>query len=431
MPGEISKEARNILNCANELSRADSKRKAELVGNIEASISRLYKSINIEKKDVSKKVLLPKPQAIMPKARKDIPAAPAEKIAVPQFDSGKFRNLTKEEKKKAIAHFNLNYEEIKEFVKLQKDKQKGKKIKIKIAKVDYSIYEPSSIGKIANKYMKKYADSLITKYPGFFEPMFRHFKMVEMELLSRSYVSMMLFFTLISFPAIFLFFLILNFAFKLSILTILGISILGIILTFFGFYFYPASLIGGRSSKIKLEYPFAVVHMSAVAGSGASPISIFELIAESDDYPELRKEVKKIMNYVNLFGYSLTNAMKSIAATTPNPEFKELLDGMVSTVETGGDLRGYLNEKAMDALNIYKLDRKKQVEALGTYSEVYTAILIASPLLLLVTLAIINSIGGNIAGMSVKTVAWIGIAGILPLLNVGFMVFVNVSQKGL
>jgi flagellar protein FlaJ len=171
--------------------------------------------------------------------------------------------------------------------------------------------------------------------------------------------------------------------------------------------------------------------MSAVAGSGAQPISIFQLIADSDEYPELRKEIKKILNYVNLFGYNLTNALKNVANTTPNMQFKELLNGMISTLETGGDLKGYLKEKSEDALNMYKLERKKQVEALGTYSEVYTAILIASPLLLLVTLAIINSIGGELAGLSVATIAWISVLGALPLLNIGFMIFINSSEKGL
>src|SRR3989338_4938601 len=242
-----------------------------------------------------------------------------------------------------------------------------------------------------------------------------------MELLSRSYVSMMLLFTILALPLSFLFFLALNFAFKLNIGIILLIAFLCTIITALGFYFYPASLIGGKNSKIKLEFPFALVHMSAVAGSGAQPISIFELIAESEDYPELKKEIKKIINYINLFGYDLTTALKNVANTTASPELKELLYGMVSTIETGGDLRGYLKEKAEDALNLYRLDRKKQIEALATYSEVYTSLLIAAPLLLLVTLAIINSIGGNIGGFEVKTLAWIGVAVALPLISIGLL----------
>ena len=443
MQSEISKRAQNILSYADELRKLSAEnrenyifKKNDILNKMDSECSAIYEFLGIEHKDLPKKQLvLPKPQIIMPKEKKpvdvrpELPSNMPKQTEIPNF---LIKKLTKEQKKSMIKEFNLDYYELEAFIKLQKAKQKGKKKdKKKLESKIYTVYEPSDVGKFANKYMKKYADKLVTKYPKFFEAMFTHFKMVEMEMLSRSYVSMMLFFTILSLPGIFLFFLALNFAFHLSIPAILGISILGTIATFLGFYFYPASLIGGRKGKIKLELPFALVHMSAVAGSGATPISIFELIAESHEYPELRKEVRKIMNYVNLFGYNLTNALRGVADTTPSPELKELINGMVSTIESGGDLKDYIKEKAVESLNTYKLDRRKQVEALSTYSEVYTAILIASPLLLLVTLAIINSIGGSFGGLGVTTIAWIGIAGALPLLNVGFMLFVNMSQKGI
>ena len=260
--------------------------------------------------------------------------------------------------------------------------------------------------------------------------MFKKFSMIEIEILSRSYVSIMLLFTLISIPAILIFFFIMNFAFKLNTLLSIPVTIIGTILTFLGFYFYPASLTGEKKSKIKLELPFALVHMSAVAGSGAQPLSIFELIAESEEYPELKKEIKKVLNYVNLFGYNLTNALKSVSNTTPSPELRDLLEGMISTVETGGDIKDYLKEKSNDALNTYKLDRRKQVDALSTYSEVYTSLLIAAPLLLMVTLAIMNAVTGKIGGFDIKLIAWIGTIGIIPTLNIIFMMFINSSQKG-
>ncbi len=446
MSGEILNSVRNILAYVEELrgfgSQLPQNKKIELLSKIDQECSNVYRRININQNDVQKPtttnlstvkkpLVLPKPQIVLPKQREIPASAVISQAPVPQFTSAKFRNLTKEEKKKLIFDITLNTDELEDFIKLQRAKAKGKVVKERIEKKDYTIYQPSSVGKTANKFMKKFAERFIHNYPNFFKLMFGHFRMVEMEILSRSYVSMILFFTLISFPGIFLFFLALNFAFHLNILIILLIAFFGMIITFVGHYFYPASLISGKSKKIKLEYPFALVHMSAVAGSGANPISIFELIADSDDYVELRKEVKKIMNYVNLFGYNLTNAMRNVAATTPSSDLKELLNGMISTIETGGDLKGYLKEKAEDALNTYKLDRKKQVEALATYSEIYTAILIASPLLLLVTLAIINSIGGGFGGLSVVTIAWIGILGALPLLNVGFMFFITSSQKGL
>lgn len=470
MPGEIVSSAKSILNYVEELRGVSRKlnslkriskpseeqkkqiddltsKEKELYGKIGEANSNIYNIINpkieipkphYDKEEVPKqkkeeikpvvegKKVLQKPK--VPVKEKEIPVIHDYPKKVPSFSSKKFRNLTQEEKKRYIKELSIKPEELEKFIKLQKERKRSK---ISLKKENYSIYHPSDVGKVANRFMKKYADSLVEKYPKFFEPMFGHFKMVEMELLSRTYVSMMLFFTILALPGLFLFLLALNFAFNLNILTILIISIIGTIATFAIFYMYPASLIGGKNSKIKLELPFALVHMSAVAGSGAQPVSIFQLIADSKEYPELRKEIKKILNYVNLFGYNLTNALRNVAKVTPNPELKELLNGMVSTIETGGDLRSYLKEKSDEALNTYKLDRKKQVQALSTFSEIYTAILIASPLLLLVTLAIINSIGGNIGGMGVGTIAWIGILGVLPLLNIGFMVFLTISQKGL
>src|SRR3989344_5525935 len=369
---------------------------------------------------------IPRPADTIPNS--NIPKPEMQQLPQPQLQSGIFRRLTKDEKSRYVKELNLSYEELELFVKEKRGKNKIKK---EIKEPDYTIYKPNDLGAFANKYMKKHADKLVKKYPKIFQPLFDKFLMVEMEMISRSYVSLMLLFTILAFPSLFIFFLILNFAFKLSIFTVLFIAIIGTVGTFLGFYFYPASLLGGKSASIKLELPFALVHMSAVAGSGAQPISIFELIADSKEYPELRKEIKKILNYTNLFGYNLTNALRNVAATTPSKELKELLNGMISTIETGGDLKDYLKEKAADTLNTYKLDRKKQVEALSTYSEVYTALLIASPLLLLITFAIINSIGWKIAGLPVTTAAWIGILGFLPLLNIGFMVFVSSSQKGL
>jgi len=54
--------------------------------------------------------------------------------------------------------------------------------------------------------------------------------------------------------------------------------------------------------------------------------------------------------------------------------------------------------------------------------------LIAAPLLFIVVLAIINTIGGQIGGFSVATLATFGTYGLIPLLNIGFIVFLTISQ---
>ena len=102
-----------------------------------------------------------------------------------------------------------------------------------------------------------------------------------------------------------------------------------LILTAFIFYYYPKVIVDNRRREIKNDLPFAILHMAAVAGSGAKLIDIFGMLLQSGEYKALSGEIKRIMNYVHLFGYNLTTALKSIAQITPSPEFKELLNGMI------------------------------------------------------------------------------------------------------
>jgi archaellum biogenesis protein FlaJ (TadC family) len=198
--------------------------------------------------------------------------------------------------------------------------------------------------------------------------------------------------------------------------------------TFTSFYLYPASVANTRRRNIKEDLPFAIIHMSAVAGSGAQPIAMFDLILASGEYKGLEGEVIKIVNYVNLFGYDLGTALKAVANTTPSKPFRELLLGITSTVEGGGSLKDYLSGKADEAMTTYRLERKKYVEVLSTYSDMYTGILIAAPLLFMTTLAIINVLGGKIGGLEVSTLSSIGVYGVIPILNILFMLFLNIVQ---
>ena len=339
--------------------------------------------------------------------------------------SGDISLLSKAKKYQMMKTLNLTHEELQHFITKQRHKKEIEKKDI------YSIYTPNYYGSIANKYCKSWADTIVNKYPEIFTTLLNHFRKVNMPVLSRTYISMMIFYSLLALPALLLFFFAVNVAFQFSAVLVILIALLGTCITLLGFYFYPGSLIEERSRKIRHELPFAIVHMSAVAGSGAHPISMFELIAESDEYTELKKEVKKVLNYVNLFGYDLSTALHATAQTTPSEELRDLLNGIVSSIGTGGSLRIYLEKKAEEALNSYKLEQNKLVELMSTYSDIYTAILIAAPLLLIVTLAIINSIGGEIGGLNAKTIAILGIYGVMPLLNVGFMFFLRMSEQRL
>jgi len=419
MPSEIKPYLENMLDLVKKLE--EYKKKERVIGK-ESYRKNVYYILNeLEKanENVSSLVELKGGFIRQSIKKEELIIKEKEEAPLPTEDIPKELKLSKREMEYFLKDLNIKEDEIKDFIK---NNQKRKKQK-DLIKTEYSIYIPNQLSKFANDLFSSSTMSLLRKYPKFFQKLSDDIKQVDIKVLFRTYVSLMLLFSILAFPVVFLISILLAGFFNAILLGILG----GII-TFFVFYFYPSSLTDGRKTKIKNDLPFAIVHMPAVAGSGAQPIDIFNQVLLAGEYPELSKEIKKVMNYVNLFGYDLSTALKAVANTTPSPDLKELLNGMTSTIATGGDLNEYLKSKADEALTTYKMDRRKYTESLSTYSEVYTSILVAAPLLFLVTLAIINAIGGNIGGMDVKTIAFIGTYLAMPLLNIGFIIFLSISQ---
>jgi len=315
---------------------------------------------------------------------------------------------------------DISKEDIARFLEFQKKKTRGEK---KIS-ADYSVYSSNNYARISNQFADKLAYYLINKYPEVFKPLFNSVRGADIKLISSTYLSILIFTTIISLPILTLIF----FLITLSLSKAIILGFLGMISTAFIVYAYPLSVISSRRRKIKSDLVFATVHMAAISGSGVHPVKIFKLLLESGEYKYLESEFKKILNYINLFGYSLSTSLRSVAADSPSYELKELLNGMVATIETGGELKKYLQDKAEDALNQYKGDQKKRLDVLNTYSDIYTGILVAAPLLFLVTLAILDKISPSIGGISITTIASVGTFIGIPVINIVFILLINVTQ---
>ncbi len=349
------------------------------------------------------------------------------RLAVPKPIGVRSRSIFgKKDKSNSFEELDIKRRDVKDFIARQR---KGDADKLESEEIGYTTYSESKLGRIANLAVGRITNWFTAKYPELFKKLYNSLRVSDTRILSKTYVSITILSTIISFIV---FSIASFFLFKQGILfniaRALSIGVFGAVITFILVYSYPISVIKSRARRMKNELPFVAIHMAAVAGSGAKPVTIFKLILESGEYKVISVEIKKIMNYVNLFGYNLSTALKAVAATTPSYDFRELLNGMVADIETGGDLKNYLSEKANELLNTYRLDRKKYVDSLAAYSDIYTGILIAAPLLFIVTLAIINVIGGGIGGIGADVIAKIGTYGLIPFLNIAFLLFLNIVQ---
>jgi len=287
-----------------------------------------------------------------------------------------------------------------------------------------TLYKPSTIGAIANATVRKISLIFINKFPLLFEQMYRNLRLANIRILSNTYVNVMFLFSLLSFVLGTVVFTILYASIWSGLLA--GLIFLAGIFT--SFYYYPINTMRSRIRSIKTNLPFAINHMAAVVNSGVAPVHMFRLIADSKEYGEIVIEIEKIVEFVDLFGYDLTSAIGSVASTTPEKGFKDFLDGMITTIGGGGDIGSYLKEKADASLHTYQLERQKYIETISTYSDIYTGLLIAAPLFFVIALALVSILGGTIMGMPVDMVIALGTYIIIPLLNIVFIVFLELTQ---
>ncbi|MEA3514835.1 MAG: type II secretion system F family protein [Nanoarchaeota archaeon] len=311
--------------------------------------------------------------------------------------------------------------------------REAKKIKSRLAKQKVTpIYKPILIGSIANLTVRGFTNYLIGKFPRFFKNLYHSLRLANIQVLSNTYANIMVFFMMIISVISFLvytIFAILAFQ-PLLIAIIFGLIVASICasVTGFAFYFYPNTKITTRSKNIKTNLPFAMNHIAAIASSGVPPVSMFKLIAESMEYGEVCTEMHKIVDYIDLFGYNLVTAVRSVASLTPEEGLREFFEGIINTIESGGDFEKYLMAKSKEAMSSYEIERKKYAETVSTYSDIYTGILIAAPLFFVAALTLVSMLGGQIGGMNVSVIIGLGTYLVIPFLNVAFIIFLNISQ---
>ncbi len=274
-------------------------------------------------------------------------------------------------------------------------------------------------------------------FRGISKPFSRSFKFLDKDLkqadmpyIVSSYISLLFGICLIAFLIMGAIALILSQGKPILILRNVAIS-LGIVVVFFIFFlYYPKTQASSNSKKLANEMPFALAHMAAIASSKIEPSKMFSIMARASEYKLFSQQMKKVVNQMNLYGYNLTTSLRNVAKLSSSREFSEFLNGMATTILSGGDLTSYIREKSKDMMLDYKLARERYSVTIGMYSDIYTALLIAAPLILMLVLSFMGSIGQSIGGISLSLISNVGIIAIVAM-NILFLLLLHLTQPEL
>jgi len=314
---------------------------------------------------------------------------------------------------------------------------KKERVEENVAKIEFK--GARGYVKLSNRFFLGYAQKMTEN--DFLSPVGFDIKKGNMDILFSSYISMGLMSAALSiivgmfFTLFFMFFnlgLDIPFVFAYSgsflsrLLIVIWLPLVFPILTLAAFYYYPSTEKSSIEKKIDQELPFAVIHMSAISGSGIEPSEIFKIIGLSREYPALRKEIRKIINEINFYGYDLVTALNYVSKNTPSTKLAELLSGLSTTITSGGNLGTFFEKRAESLLMSYRLEREKFTKIAETFMDIYISVAIAAPLLFMLMLVIMQ-VWSNGIGL---TTSQLGVLIMLAIaiINVFFIGFLHMKQ---
>jgi flagellar protein FlaJ len=244
-------------------------------------------------------------------------------------------------------------------------------------------------------------------------------------------VAIMLMTTAIAYVASLLLFIVFGFFFGLDLVTFFYYAIFAPVLVaslaFMVMYIYPMQKAKSVRKSIDDNLPFALIHMNSIVSSGIPPEFMFGLLSGFREYGEISRQAGLIVRNMKAFGMSSVNAINHMSQRTPSPMFKEILSGISSTIEKGGDLPSFLKTMSEKSLFEYRMKREQYNRTLSMLSDVYTAVLIAAPLMMLTALVMMNLIGGDFFGLTVPDVIALMTWAVIPGLNIAFLAFIHTS----
>ncbi len=179
--------------------------------------------------------------------------------------------------------------------------------------------------------------------------------------------------------------------------------LLGVILfligSFIGYWAYtvlPSLTKKSRETKITIGLPNAVSYMYAMRKGGAEIITILRSLSEmSAIYGEVSLEFRQAVRDADFFGYDIINALKHVSETTPSRKLRDFLQDLISTVESGGNLAQFLQDRVFILQEEAKFEQKQFLQFLGLVAEIYVTIFIAGPLFLIVILVVMGMMGSS------------------------------------
>ena len=176
-----------------------------------------------------------------------------------------------------------------------------------------------------------------------------------------------------------------------------------------------------RGSQIDATLPRTVAFMYALSRSGMAFTQVLRTLADNRRvYGEAADEVNATVRQMDLFGVDLQTAIEDMAERTPSENMAELSENLGSVLGSGRSLSAYLRSQYERYKEEAEAQQEQYLELLSTLAEAYVTVLVAGPLFVITTLAVIGLVLQDTLPV-MRVISYVGI----PLATLAFIIYVD------
>lgn len=205
------------------------------------------------------------------------------------------------------------------------------------------------------------------------------------------------------------------------------IGLFGSAIVFLLLYLYPKLKTAGRKGKMDSSLLFTASFMSILAGSGMSPDKIFRRLAVTSNLAGIQEEARLVVRDIDLLGSDFLTALENAVRRSPSRLYTELLEGLISTIHSGGDLGGFLYTKTEDMMAIEHDAVKGFLNKLAMLADAVLSVIVVLPLMIIIIFATTSVIPVGI--LSNPFVLYLFIYVMMPLFGFVFLIILGTSRK--
>ena len=141
----------------------------------------------------------------------------------------------------------------------------------------------------------------------------------------------------------------------------------------------------------------------------------------------LRTDLPKGLVHGDIFGDNLISVLRKSAYTSPSKKLADLLNGLATTINSGGDLSSFFKERAKNLLFEYRIYQEKDTRSAETFMDIYISVVIAAPMIFMLLMIMIQISGFGVS-LSISAITLIMILGV-TIINIVFLTFLHLKQS--